>query len=111
MFIAESLSPKGCAFRSADPTLPEMHIKTADPNEFFRDFVSLGMDGECLVPPSHRHFLASLARECHNFELYSLIVDQFDDHPTITNVFERLEFRHDFEHGNFLSFPEIDFLA
>jgi hypothetical protein len=91
-FIAEFLSPKVCSLRSADPTLTEMHIKTTDPNELFREFLSLGMGGECLVPASHRHFFASLVRELHNLELYCFIVDHYDGGPIITNVVERLEF-------------------
>jgi hypothetical protein len=69
-FVAEFLSPRVSSLRSADITIDEFSIETADPDYQFGPLLSIGFGREVSFSDNDMKFARSVFRELQNSELF-----------------------------------------
>jgi hypothetical protein len=94
--IAEFLSPRVSLMRSADWTIDEFHLETADPHEWFSGFFGLGFGHELTIDnelrSEHLNFLRSICEELSNSELLDKLLPPLQERPSRAELISRLEF-------------------
>jgi hypothetical protein len=107
-FVAAFLSPRIGHLHSIDPTFNELEIETEDPDHQFESIVSIGRGGSIDIIESNSRFLASVASELGNFELYFSVHDLMQTNGTVSTFCEHFK---DWGFTDHFSDDAIDFLA
>jgi hypothetical protein len=108
--VAAFLSPRIGRLHSTDPTLNEITIETKDPEHQFESILSIGRGESIEVNESSIRFVASIASELGNFELY-FSVHELIDRKVTGPVSEFCEHFKDWGFVGDFSDEAIDFLA
>jgi hypothetical protein len=106
-FLADFLSPKVGRLHMLDPSVNRFEVQTLDPGRHFPEFLLLAQ-GLCLqLTENNRPFLASLACELGNYELFFAVSDPVVESTLseFTRFFETTDF------GDYLSEQAVEFIA
>jgi hypothetical protein len=107
-FVADFLSPRIAHLHVSDPSINEIEMKTEDPDNQFKQFLSFGRGSQVEVTDANRRFLISVASELGNYELYFSLYDHFDGNvavSTFCDIFKPSEI------GDFISERAVNYLA
>jgi hypothetical protein len=80
---------------ASDPTIDELYLTTADPEGRFSGILLLGRRGEFSFQTTDLSFVMRVLKELGNSQLYSTILSQVGDSPTLWSVISRLSFSDD----------------
>jgi hypothetical protein len=107
-FVADFLSPRIGHLHSLDPTINEFVIETEDPEHQFASLLSLGRGESLAVPEPNLPFLASVASELGNCELYFSVHNVQQKAVTVSTFCEHFK---DCDFVDNFSKEAIEFLA
>jgi hypothetical protein len=97
-FVAEFVSPRVSALRSADASVREFLIDTPDPKHYFSSFLSVGF-GETLqfeIDSDELPFVRSVSRELWNWELFESTFAKIEGEFERVKLITRLNFVNEF---------------
>jgi hypothetical protein len=87
-FVANFLSPRVAHLHSIDPSVDQFVIKTDDPDHQFKEILSFGRGLAVDVNETNRAFLASVASELGNYELYFALHEPFQTNLQVSTFCE-----------------------